>query len=193
MSAGVHPVKRITRPAAMTATEPSMSATTCRKAPRTLRFSDLWRDSTQAESAFAASPTTATMSITVVSISWVSPRRPTARTRIHPTTPVTVTALMRAASTSTRRWPKVALLDAAFFPTTAASSAMIRPAASESMCIASESSASEPEIRPAASSAKNTVAVMANATASARSGADVACVPPTPGRCSCAWVPMAPA
>ena len=67
-----------------------------------------------------------------------------------------------AASTSARCQPNVRLIVAARVAREAAIRASTRPLASVSMCPASASSASDPEISPPITSATNTAAVIAS-------------------------------
>jgi hypothetical protein len=87
------------------------------------------------------------------------PMRCTASTTIHTEMALTAPAFSAAASTSVRRYPKVARDDAARRPTSIAASATTNPAESESMWAASASSASDPDTMPAISSARNTTDV----------------------------------
>ena len=82
-----------------------MSTSTCRYAPCTLMEPSRWRESTHAEAALASRPITAITIIGAVSTGCGSRSLRTASTTIQTEMLNTATALIRAASTSTRRLP----------------------------------------------------------------------------------------
>ena len=100
-SIGVQPVKAITAPATMAATEPRMSPNTCSSAPRAFML-PCARESIQATPRLTTRPTIASPITSPPRTGTGSSRRATASTAIQTTSASIPSALTNAASTSAR-------------------------------------------------------------------------------------------
>ena len=103
-SAGIHPVRRMTIAATMTAADPIRSPITSRYAPRTLMLVRCARLSNHIEMALATRPTTATTSMSPPATS-TSPgftSRPMPSTATQVARAIRITALISAPNTSAR-------------------------------------------------------------------------------------------
>ena len=165
-SARPHPNAHSAPAATITATEPSASLATSRKAARMLRFASRPPARISRETAFATRPRTPTRSIGPASTSGGEARR-------HAPSHATMTLMMKsmpacraAAKTSERAHPHVRLSSRGRRVRWAATSAMTRPDASTTMWPASAANDRDPDQKAPISSATTTVPVTASAQAS---------------------------
>ena len=183
-SARSNPVVAMTIAATMTASDPSASLSTSRKAARMLKLPSRPPANTSIAPILATRPTTPKTSMIPDATSGGANSRWMPSIRMNVPTASRIAAWRVAASTSARRYPQVRRSVGLRRASWAAISAMTRPAASVNMCPASASRARLPEMIAPMTSTTSTTEVRPSAIASRPRWS-----PPPPCVCECVCSP----